>query len=117
MSRLLTREEMVDIIWRWGLLLTEEQAEAIDQGDRFAVIARAQAALTRAETLKEVGDKWDSLYRYDAWRGLSNDETMWRFDQYIQGLTLPLRLSDKFPQHGDSERRTRMKVRKVKVQK
>ena len=51
----------------------------------------------RDNVLREVGEKWDSLYRHKAWEGLSDDEVMRQFDQYIQKLTLPLLLNDKFP--------------------
>ncbi|MFH0808980.1 MAG: hypothetical protein V2A77_00695 [Pseudomonadota bacterium] len=36
--------------------------------------------------LKEVGDKWDSLYRHAAWKGAEDEESMRQFDLYIQEL-------------------------------
>lgn len=51
----------------------------------------------REKLLKEIGKKWDSLYRHAAWEGVPDAEAMRQFDLYMQKLTLPQFLIDKFP--------------------
>lgn len=51
----------------------------------------------RAEAIKDIQEKWDKLCRHDAWAGKSDREIIRQFDQYIQRLTLPQRLNEKFP--------------------
>jgi len=61
MQLLLTKEEMVNAMWNWAGELTDEEAAALNQEDRFRFIAKTQLRKV-LKAIKQEGIRAYGLY-------------------------------------------------------